>query len=321
MALLMRVHLFFSSFHATPMSSQIPNSDTPLDQATRSELTCGWMRQPSEKVQAMLDEQESTKCALEHQAHEKAIQCKTLACKREQASKVAETDPFMAPTLKTPTRRQFTMRSVGSVHATQATSCPAMLTAPLMARQGKVPPASTTPKLALPAQLSHMGQPAVGTLDKQTAYQGSHVNAKSANIAGAHGQTPVQATKSEGLKWKKAYFNVADASPPKKQARAWLPSPYLSASQVVSAEFGDLSIGDENQSTQAQDAPTLEKDASKLLGHSVATKDEVESKPSVKTVPEVSFRQPLGYIVQHYFPMILMHHQSRSSSGPKLHGV
>ncbi|KAG6375556.1 hypothetical protein JVT61DRAFT_3120 [Boletus reticuloceps] len=162
-----------------------------------------------------------------------------------------------------------------------------MLTAPLMARQGKVPPASTTPKPVLPAQLSRAaGQPAIGTLDKQTAYQGSQVNAKSANIVGAqgaHGQTPIQATKSDGLKRKKAYFNVADASPPKKRARARLPSPYPSASQVVSAEFGDLNIGDENQTTQAQDAPNLEKDASKLPGHSVATKDEAESKPSPKT--------------------------------------
>jgi hypothetical protein len=31
---------------------------------------------------------------------------KTLARKREQVSKVAETDPFMAPTWKTPTRGQ-----------------------------------------------------------------------------------------------------------------------------------------------------------------------------------------------------------------------
>ena len=32
------------------------------------------------------------------------MQCKTLAHKREQVSKAAETDPFMAPTWKAPSR-------------------------------------------------------------------------------------------------------------------------------------------------------------------------------------------------------------------------
>lgn len=52
----------------------------------------------------LADEHEHAKRASEQQAHEKAKQRKTLARKREQVSKAAEMDPFMALTLKVPSR-------------------------------------------------------------------------------------------------------------------------------------------------------------------------------------------------------------------------
>jgi hypothetical protein len=47
-------------------------------------------------------------------------------------------------------------------------------------------------------------------------------------VTGALGQTPTQHTSSNGLKRKKAYFNILETSPPKKRAHKWVPSPYPS---------------------------------------------------------------------------------------------
>ena len=50
----------------------------------------------------LADEHDHAKHASEHQVHEKAKQCKTLACKHEQVSQASEIDPFMVATLKAP---------------------------------------------------------------------------------------------------------------------------------------------------------------------------------------------------------------------------
>ncbi|KAG6370053.1 hypothetical protein JVT61DRAFT_12455 [Boletus reticuloceps] len=104
------------------MSSQLPMGEVPATQVPGTETTRGWVRRPSEKVQAMLggfatilftpsrlltrlaEEHEHSKHASMQQAREKAKRRETLARKRKQAGKAAETDPFMAATLKAPTR-------------------------------------------------------------------------------------------------------------------------------------------------------------------------------------------------------------------------
>ncbi|KAG6370054.1 hypothetical protein JVT61DRAFT_12456 [Boletus reticuloceps] len=72
-------------------------------------------------------------------------------------------------------------------------------------------------------------------------------SSKSPNTTHAPGQMP---TMPASLKRKKGYFDIQDASPPKKRTRGRKPSPYPTKGQLIGAKLEDLCIKDNNPMVQ-----------------------------------------------------------------------
>ncbi|KAF8545822.1 hypothetical protein OG21DRAFT_1491881 [Imleria badia] len=90
-------------------------------------------------------------------------------------------------------------------------------------------------------------QPASSNGLKRKHMENLPASTKSPNTTHAPGQMP---TMPVSLKHKKAYFDIQDASPPKKWTRGWKPSPYPTKGQLIGAKLEDLCIKDNNPTVQ-----------------------------------------------------------------------